>query len=271
MSNRNHSNTNTDLNNEQSAGYTLLVKVGPNSFSYAVAGHGRLLALKENLSLLELSQTSSGNNMLLSDYKKRIVSIPFKGFTLIPMSLFNPGKTTDFARFLDVKDDEKVFSQPLDSDNQVIFKADESLADLITNKFGSGSIVFAPKGWVRLTSANNPSNNQMFVNVEGDTAEFLNFRDGKLRFYNHFEFKAADELAYFATIVAGELQLVPQEVALALSGAITLEDENGSRLAKFFGSVELNNMSALALPEQTTSHDILTLTALSLCGSLEVL
>lgn len=269
MINRNHSNNNTDLNTDQSAGYTLLVKIGLNSFSYAVAGQGRLLALKENLSLGELGQTSDSNNMLFSDYQKRIVSIPYTGFTLVPASLFKAEKAADIARFLDVKPDEKVFSQPLDSDNQVIFKTDGALVDLLAEKFGTGSIVFAPKGWIKLTAGNNPSDHQLFLNVEGDQAGLLNFKDGRLRFYNSFEFKTADELAYFAMLVANELQLSPREVTLVLSGDVAAGDENGSSLARFFGKVELNRMSALILPAHTASYDILTLTALSLCGSSE--
>ena len=269
MSNRNHSNNNTDLNTDQSAGYTLLVKTGLNSFSYAVAGQGRLLVLKENLSLVELGQASDSNNMLFADYKNRFVSIPYTGFTFVPASLFKPEKVADFARFLDVKPDEKVFSQPLDADNQVIFKTDGALVDLLSEKFGINSIVFAPKGWIKLTAAHKPSDHQLYVNVEGDKAEFLNFKDSKLRFYNSFEFKTADELAYFAMVVTNELQLSPQDAAIVLSGSVNVEDENGSSLARFFGAVELNKMNALILPDQTTSHDILTLTALALCGSSE--
>jgi hypothetical protein len=269
MSNRNHSYDNTDLNTEQSAGYTLLVQIGLNSFSYAVAGQDRLLVLKENLSLIELSQISESNNLLLSDYKKRIVSLPHNGFTFVPVSLFKPEKVADFARFLDVKPDEKVFSQPLDADNQVIYKADESLVNLVTEKFGINSITFAPRGWIIITAANNPSNKQLYINIDGDKVEFLNFRDGKLRFYNSFEFKAADELAYFAMFVTGELQLQPQDITLILSGDVALEDGNATGLARFFGKIELNSMSSLELPDQTNPHDILTLTALSLCGSSE--
>ena len=270
MSNRNHS-YNTDLNTDQSADYTLLVQIGLNSFSYAVAGQGRLLVLKEDVSLVELSQTSESNNILSSDYKKRIVSLPHTGFTFVPVSLFNPEKVADFARFLDVKPDEKVFSQPLDADNQVIYKTDESLVNMVAEKFGVNSVVFAPKGWIKLTATNSPSNNDLYINIDGDQAEFLNFRDGKLRFYNSFEFKAADELAYFAMFVAGELQLHPSDITAILSGDIALDNENATSLTRFFGKIELNSMSSLEVPDQTASHDILTLTALSLCGSSEAI
>ena len=255
------------MNTDQHAGYTLLIKIGSHSFSYAVAGQGRMLVLKENLDLNELRQPS--DNMLTTDYGQRVVAIPYTGFTIVPASLFNPDKVADFARFLDVKRDEKVFSQPLDADNQVIFKADNSIVNLVAERFGINSIVFAPKGWVKLTAANNPVDNQIYLNVEGSKAEFLNFKEGKLRFYNSFEFMAPDELAYFATLVASELQLLPGDVTLILSGTITPDDENGIRLDRFFRKLELNTQSALALSGQTTPHDILTLTALSLCGSSE--
>ena len=257
------------MNTDQHAGYTLLIRIGLNSFSYAVAGQGRLLALKENLDLSELSEPTDGNKMLAADYSQYIVGIPYTGFTIVPASLFNPEKVADFARFLDVKRDEKIFSQQLDANNQVIFKADNSLVNLVAEKFGINSIVFAPKGWIKLTAVNNPADNQIFLNVEGKKAEFLNFKEGKLRFYNSFEFMAPDELAYFATLVASELQLQPGNVTLVLSGGITQGDENGIGLDRFFRKLELNTVSALALSGRTAPHDILTLTALSLCGSSE--
>lgn len=259
------------MNTNQTAGYTLSIKIGLYSFSYAVAGQGRMLALKENLDLTELSQPTDGNKMLSADYSQHIVAIPYTGFTIVPASLFNPDKVADFARFLDVKRDEKVFSQPLDADNQVIFKADNALVNLVAEKFGINSIVFAPKGWIKLVAKNNPADNQIFLNIEGNKAEFLNFKEGKLRFYNSFEFMAPDELAYFATLVASELQLPPGEVTLVLSGGITPDDENAVSLDRFFHKLELNTMSALELSGQTASHDILTLTALSLCGSSEAI
>jgi hypothetical protein len=230
-----------------------------------------MLVLKENLDFNELIEPLDGNQMLAAEYSEHIVGIPYTGFTIVPASLFNSEKVADFARFLDVKRDEKVFSQSLDADNQVIFKADNAIINLVAEKFDINSIVFAPKGWIKFTAANNPADNQIYLNVEGSKAGFLNFKEGKLRFYNSFEFEVPDELAYFATLVAGELQLQPGDVTLVLSGEIIPDDENGVRLDRFFGKVELNTMSSLSLPERTASHDILTLTALSLCGSSEAI
>jgi hypothetical protein len=271
MSIHSHPYSNPDLNTAHTAEYSLLVKIGQHSFSYAVAGQNRLLVLKENIELTELAQPSEGNNMLLQSYKERIIGLPDNGFTFVPADLYRADKIADFARFLDVRGDEKVFSQSLDAENQVIFKADESLVNLISERFGLKNAVFSPMGWIRLSAKNYPSNHRLYINIDGDRVEILNFNDSKLRFYNVFEFKNADELVYFTMFVTSELNLQPQDVTLVLSGDIAPDDENGGRLAKFFNKIELNYVSSLDLPDQTPAHDILTLTALSLCGSSEVI
>jgi hypothetical protein len=265
MSNHNQHYRDTDFNPEQSADYTLLVQASPDSFSYAVTGQNKLLVLEENVSLDELDEPTEEHNLLSHNYKQRIIGLPNNGFTFIPDSLFRPDHVADFARFLDVKAGEKVFSQPLDADNQVIYKVEEKLAD----KLSANNVVFAAKGWIMDTAANNPTKENLYLNIDNDKVELLNFREGKLRFYNSFEFKNGDELVYFTSLVIEELQLQPQNITLLLSGDVEQGDKNSSRLSEFFQHVQLNDQKVLDLPGEIASHTVLTLTALSLCGSSE--
>ncbi len=269
MSNRNHHYRDPDFNAAQSGRYTLLVQIGASSFSYAVVDQHKLLVLEENVSIDELNNPAEEHSILSADYKQRIIGLPQNGFTFVPVSLFKPELAGDFARFLDVKEDEKIFSQPLDKDNQVIYKVGELTANTIAEKFDVENTVFGAKGWIKLIAANKPDNHHLNLNIGNDQVELLNFRDGKLRFYNSFEFKTADELAYFGMFITEELQLHPKNITVVLSGDINADDENTSRLAKFFGKVELNTLKTIDLPEEIASHTVLTLTALSLCGSSE--
>ncbi len=271
MSNHNNHYREPDLSTAQTADYILLVQIGLNSFSYAVVGDNRLLVLKENIALNELNQPSAEHNFLLAEYKQRIIGLPQNGFTLVPVNLFRPDRVADFARFLDVKENEKVFSQSLDTENQVIYKVAEDIAASVTEKFDVKDTVFGPRGWIKAAAENNPSNNDLYANIDKDKVELLNFKDGKLRFYNTFEFKTADELVYFTLFVTGELKLHPQHTTLILSGDTGPDDENASHLAKFFKKVQLNKLKPIDLPGQIASHTLLTLTALSLCGSSEAL
>jgi hypothetical protein len=194
--------------------------------------------------------------------------LPQNGFTFVPVSLFRPDHVANYARFLDVKVNEKVFSQPLDSENQVIYKLDDRIAKA-AEKFDLKNTVFSAKGWISLIASSNPSDDNLYLNIDTDKVEFLNYNDGKLRFYNSFEFKTPDELVYFSMVVVGELKIQPQNTSIILSGDISMDDENFGRLSQFFHNAELNNLKTIDLPWNIAAHNVLTLTALSLCGSSE--
>jgi hypothetical protein len=266
MSNLNHHYRSDDFSPEQTSGYTLLVQLGENTFSYAVTGQNKLLVLEGEVSY-ELSEPM--DELLSSQFKERIIGVPNNGFTFIPAQLYNSDKAADFSRFLDVKSTDKVFSQPLDNANQVIYKADESIVATIADKFDVKDAVFSGKGWIVAIAGNNPSDLDLYLNIKNEKVEVLNFQDGKLRFYNDFEFQNEDELVYFTSFVVEALQLPPLAVTLILSGDVSLDDLNGSRLAEFFNKVELNSLKTTDLPGQFEPHSLLSLTALQLCGSSE--
>jgi len=269
MSNHNFYYRDNDFNPGQSAEYTLLVQVGATSLTYLVASENKLLVLENDIDLKELTGSSEANKLLSAEYKQRVIGLPQNGFTFIPSSLFKAEGIANLARFLDVKATEKVFAQRLDTENMVIYKLDESIVAQISDKYDLNDAVFGPKCWIRAIAANSPSDEALYLNINKDRVELLNFKGGNLRFYNNFEFKNRDELVYFTSLVAGELQLQPQNTTLILSGDVETDDNNSARLAEFFGKVELNDLNLLELPAEIASHTVLTLTALSLCGSLE--
>lgn len=252
---------------EKAQDYTLLLHGNRSGFSFAVVGKNKLLALSNPLDWDVLKEPAAENNLLLQNYGKRIIGLPFSAFTFVPVSLFDPGKAADFARFLDVKATDKVFSQPLDAENQVIFKICADMLTKIEGTFSLKDVVFAPKGWILAIAGGDTANQNLYLNISRDTVEIVNFREGKLRFYNSFMFTNEDELAYFVTIAANELQLPFDTVNLVMSGDADLDDQNCMRLKYFFGSIELNPLRVITLPKQSVSHSVLSLTALSLCGS----
>lgn len=247
--------------------YTLLLQGNDAGFSFAVVNKNKLLVLSNPLGWEALTEPIAENNLLLQNYGHRIIGLPYSGFTFVPVSVFDPDKVADFARFLDVKSTDKVFSQPLDAENQVIFKVGKDHVEAIGGKFGLKDVVFAPKGWILAVAGSEPVNHNVYLNIAGGTVEILNFRDGRLRFYNDFGFTNEDELAYFVTIAANELQLPFDAVNLVMSGETHMDDQNCNRLKYFFGNVELNPLKVLTLPKQTAPHSVLSLTALLLCGS----
>jgi hypothetical protein len=252
----------------QAYSYTLLLQVEATSFSYAVVNDNQLLVSALNCDLQELIQPMALNDLLSATYKKVIIGMPASGLTLIPNSLLRENQVSGFARFLDVKDNEKVFAQTLDDINSVIYKTSDSHVAAV-EKFGLQNTVYTAKGWIKAIAKSNPPNNNLYLEITKDIVQFLYFSLNVLRFYNTFEFKNDDELAYFTSFVTDELKLKAPFITLVVSGDVAAGDKNISRLAYFFPKIEINGLKVLELPGQMASHKFLALAALSLCGSSE--
>jgi len=268
MSNNNYTDNNFNL--YQAYSYTLLLQLEAASFSYAVVYQNRLLVSAQNCDLNELSEPKHLSDLLSATYKNIIIGLPATSLTLIPNSLFSEDHVGSFARFLDVKETEKVFAQTLDDQNTIIYKTDGDLVRAV-EKFNLQNTVYTARGWIKAIAKSSPPNDNLYLEIGKDIVHFLYFSSGSLRFYNTFEFKNEDELAYFTAFVAEELNLKPQQTTLVLSGDVSTDDKNMTRLNDFYTKVELNRLKVLDLPGHIASHKFLALAALSLCGSSEAL
>jgi len=248
--------------------YHLLLQIFPASFSYAITYQNKLLAWARDCDLKVLDDPGDDHELLTFNYTKVAVGLQPSGFTLVPNALFSEEKVADFARFLDVKPGEKVFAQRLDADNCIIYKVDEKVA-ATAQIYGLQNAVFVNKGWINTITSSNPPEHNLYLNIDKTTVDILHFVNGKVRFYNSFEFTNPDELAYYAAFVAQELQLTPRDLNLVVSGDINIDDKNGLRLAEFFNGVEQNELPVLSFPAEVFPHQLLSLAALSLCVSSE--
>lgn len=256
------------LNLDQAYDYALLLLVDAGSFSYAVTLKTQLLAYGTNCALSELTDQQL-QELLTASYKKVTVGLTGNGFTLVPQAVFSAEHIGDFARLLDVKQNEKVLAQPLDEKNYVVYTVDEPRMNAVT-RFDLKNTVFGSKGLIKAIAQNTPINKNLYLHITGNRAEFIYFKHNNLRFYNAFEFKDAKDIVYFSALVAQEIEMLPNYAVLMISGNINTGDELYTNLAGFYSEVILNEIPLLELPAEISSHQVLQLAALSLCESLEV-
>ncbi|GAC1313088.1 MAG: hypothetical protein NVSMB24_35800 [Mucilaginibacter sp.] len=267
----NHNNYHdNNFNLNEAPGYALLLQVRAASFDYAIIDENRLLLYVQHTSIDELVNPKYLKSLLSANYKKVMVGLPATGLTLIPNSLYGDAHAAGYARFLDVGEDEKVLVQQLDRDNKIIYKTSAAIVSIV-EKFGLQNAVYTATGWIKATADNNPPNENLYLELGIESAQFLYFSSGNLRFLNTFEFKTPDELAYFAALVCEELHLNAQDITLILSGDVSAADVQINRLKDFYPKVELNDLRVVELPDRIAPHKILPLVALSLCESSEEL
>ena len=144
----------------QSYTYTLLIQFEVNFFNYAVVFNSRLMAFGENCAFYELNDPGQLRDTLTAGYKSVIVGLPSNGLTLIPNNLFSEGKVADFARFLDVQDNEKVLAQTLDDQNIIVYKTGEPVIKAAEN-FGLKNTVYTAKGWIKAIEKKQAGNEQI--------------------------------------------------------------------------------------------------------------
>lgn len=266
MSEHNYKYTDERLDLNETADYHLLLQIDQHGFSYVVAEGKRLIAWAENCPLTELSDPQDLRDILRANYKRVITGLSSSGFTLVPQNLYDNEYAANIARLLDVTDTDKVYAQPLDDNNTIVYKVDKVV---YSGKFANEKIVYRAKGWITAIADNFPTSTDLFLNIENGVVEFLNFNYGRLRYYNSFTYKNHEELAYYTAFVANELALKPADISLILSGDVNTGDRSMTYLAEFFGLVKLNDIKVLGLPEQLIAHKIFSLASLALCGSSE--
>jgi len=264
MSDHDNNYTDSSFNLYQAYSYTLLLQVEANAFSYAVVHQNRLLVSAQNCILDELAHPKQLSELLSATYKNVVIGLPASGLTLVPKRLFSENYAAEFARFLDVREDERVLVQALDDENHIIYKTPSALISAV-EKFGLQNTVYTGQGWINAIAKNRPADSALYIDINTDWVQFLHFSLGSLRFYNAFEFKNEDELVYFTSFVAEELNLKPQQTTLILSGDINVDDKNMKRLSEFYPKIEINGLRTLELPGQVPSHKLLALAALILC------
>nr|WP_294796219.1 DUF3822 family protein [uncultured Mucilaginibacter sp.] len=256
-----------DFNLNMAYYYTLILQVSSADFTYAVIYNDNLMALADQCSLEELANPVDMADELSAHFADVVVGVDALAFTLVPTALFSTDKVGSFARFLDVKQGEKVLAQQLDADNYIVYKTTDKVIKAI-EKFDLNRCVHSSKGWINAIANSNPVDTTIYINIEQGSAEFLYFKNGKIRLYNTFQYNTADDLAYTAALVLKETGLDQTAVQLRLSGTAQ-DEEHKARLAEFFPVVELNTIKIAELPDELNSAVLLKLSALLLCVSSE--
>lgn len=268
MSEQNHTFRDASFNLNQASSYTLLIQIDAKAFSYAITNNDDVLALGTNCDLAELSQPQQLAGELSATYKKVIIGLPSNAFTLVPDALFSEDQIANYARLLDVKADERVMAQPLDSQNHIIYKVDEKIIAAV-QRFDLQNVIYLDKGLITAAEQNNPTEEDLYLHSENGKVGFLYFQNGAIRFYNKFDYQTEGDLGYYTAFVCEELGLTPNSVQLKLSGNLEPADEITTGLSQFFPNITFFTPRLLNLPAQIDPQQILTLAALSLCVSSE--
>jgi hypothetical protein len=240
---------------------TLYIKACKAEFSILIVEEGRVLAWKAKCALADLAEDEDLGDILTAPFKKIVVGITPDALTLVPTALFAEENTLDYARFLDVKTEDRVFASQLDTENQVICKIDHNITDALASRFSLTDTVPAYRGWLAAIAKSGPGNHHIYIDINCGQLTLANFNEGKLRFYNSFVVTDVNDILYYSLFAVEQLQLQADYTSLIVSGNCPASDFD--QLNQFFKVVKYNDLKIVDVPMGVPAHQILALASLA--------
>ena len=272
MSNSRYNYYDPEFNPEEAQGNSLLILITGDTFSFSVIqlDSNKVLVWGEQYNISELAIPNTLKQILTSAYNSIKIGVQTLNFSIIPQELFEYDKIAVYGQFLNKEAGDRILVNKLDTNNYVVFKLGADVAEAVSAHVNVDDVYFAGKAWIAAVNFAIPYNQPLYISAEGNILQFLHFNDGKLRFYNCFEFNNPDEVMYYTVLVANELDLNLDATSVILSGDISLSDKKIHRINDLLPKVYFNQNHVVTLPDGFITHQILMLAGLSLCESLVV-
>ncbi|PTQ97927.1 uncharacterized protein DUF3822 [Mucilaginibacter yixingensis] len=247
---------------EQAANATLYIRAGKSGISYLIAADNQVQAWKDYCSWADVA---SGNvrQLLSLPYQQVVAGLLPDALTLLPEALCSSEDVPVYARYLDVKGDDKVFITSFIEDNRLLYKVNAEVIKAIGDLFEVQTAVPADRGWVTAVANRYPSSDYLYINIAGSQLSVLSFKDQKLQLYNSFEVSNIDDILYYTLFVADQLQMRHADTSLVVAGDMVEGGGDYQKLSGFFKQVQMSDLRVLQLPYDLPGHLVLALTALS--------
>ena len=236
--------TEENFESQQSGKSDLLIHIGEENISYAIVDKGReqlkaLADYKANLS--DLDTILASDRYLKYFYRKIKISTNTFKFTFIPRDLYRDSDINDYSQFISPKSPADVLVndiRPFRIRN--VTSVDTEIQNVISARFNKPVLYSQANPFIEgafniSTVANLYS---LCINFQQERLEIAVIKEGALLFYNFFESKTPDEFNYFLLLVVRQFNLNTENTKVRIAGEAEKNDDNYSRVEKYFSSIE---------------------------------
>lgn len=263
--------TSADFDKQQSAGYTLLVRVGQTADTLAVVDEQAQLKFfavtnreKPNQEVADLLRCTFGQVKIV---------VTDQSYSFVPEAVYDADFLPVYQRFL--PDDGLIAPQVslvAPHDIRIIYQLNRLGLEQYTAKFPDAAVYPRIHTYLCGISGHTSSPTPLLaVDKTGDTNVCLCFfNEGKLQYCNDFEIHEPADLHYYMLALLEHIGLTEAKLPILLSGNMVADDAYYKCLTAYSDSLMWADIAALAgvsLPEdlQPNQHQLLSLFGLQLC------
>lgn len=207
-------------------------------------------------------------------FKKTVVSIDSRAFTIMPKSLYDPDKASDVLQFIGCKmsKDDHVLSDDIEMAGAVVaYSVPSFLFYFLRTQFSNVSIIHSSTPVINAALLKHDADKKKAVVhavMDNDGVSVVVVEQNLLKLCNKFKYKAASDLVYIITYMLNQLGLNNEQTKIVVSGNISKNDERMMLLKRFAHNVSFAKLPAYFaydISVMQPEHKFVNLFNMSLC------
>lgn len=257
-----------------STNYSLLVKIGADTFSYAIIDnenkviHAVYDEQECESGYEKLKERLKSDAYLKLPYQNVKVAANTQNIVFVPQELFNESEVALYTKFFADIDSQNVYVQPSSHQNiQTIFSLAQSLEGVINENWNDSIRLQENAGLFEL--AHQITNNSIFIDFTVGSFQLSYIEGGKIVFTQRYQFEDVEELTYYVLLIVNQLSIDAKHTDVKTCGIIHEGDDKWNMLNQYFNSVGLLEISSdldTSILDDMPAHYYTGLLSLQQCG-----
>ncbi len=256
-----------------STNLNLLVKIGADTFSYAIIDnenkfvHAVYDEQECQSGYEKLKERLKTDAYLKLQYKNVKVATHTPNIVFVPQDLFNESDITLNTKFFAEADSQNVYVQPSPQQNiHTIFSLPQSIEKLINENWQDSIKLQQNAGLLELSTKVNTDS--IVIDFTAGAFQFLYIKNGKIAFVQSYQFEDVEELTYYLLLLINQLGIDAKQIELKTCGIIHQNDDKWNLLAQYFKKVDFLLISSrldTQILDDMPAHYYTSLLALQQC------
>ncbi|RZL36171.1 MAG: DUF3822 family protein [Pedobacter sp.] len=257
-----------------SSDLSLLVKIGADTFSYAIIDEEKKLVnavydeQECESGYQKLSERLEADSYLKLNYKHVKIAAHTSNIIFVPHELFSEDNIEVYTKYFEEADSKTIYVQPtLQQAFNTIFSLPISLEKVIEKNWQESTKVVQNAGLIELAA--KVVHQTLIIDFTVGSFQLIYIKAQKIAFMQSYQFDDIEELTYYLLLIVNQLDINTKETGVKVCGIINEDDDKWNCLSQYLGKPDflvLDTPLNTNILDDMPAHYYTSLLALQQCG-----
>ncbi|MDQ8003985.1 MAG: DUF3822 family protein [Pedobacter sp.] len=265
---------NPDFEPASSGNLSLLVKIGADTFSYAIIDEAEKLVhavydeQECESGYQKLTERLKTDAYLKLNYRNVKVATHTPNVIFVPQELYTEAHIEVYSKYFAEASSKNVYVQPtLQQAFNTVFSLPSSVEKVIDENWQANTKLLQNAGLIELAS--QLKQDSIIIDFTVGSFQFIYLQQQKVAFMQSYEFEDVEELTYYLLLIINQLNINTKETEVKVCGIIHEGDDKWNCISQYFAKTDLlalaTNLDTNILDDMP-AHYYTSLLALQQCG-----